>query len=92
MNVEYLLLLLRNIDKSTHYITDDNNTISNMDEMIQSVIVYANNLLFTNNFECNWDNIDILQKEGYNVFPGEIDEMGWVTGCIETKRGIVIYG
>jgi hypothetical protein len=92
MNIEFLLLLLRDIDKCTYYITDVNNIIINIDEMIRGVIVYANNLLFTDNFECNWYNIDILQKEGYNVFPREIDEMGWVTGCIQTKRGIIIYG
>lgn len=43
---------------------------------------------------CNWNNINILRRNGYRVFSGERDSFGWLTGCIQ-KRGdkrILVYG
>jgi WD40 repeat protein len=28
----------------------------------------------------------------YWIFPGETDSFGWVTGCIKTPVGIIVYG
>lgn len=41
---------------------------------------------------CNWDNMDILDDIGINVFAGEKDSYGWLTGCIRLKNGIIVYG
>ena len=39
-----------------------------------------------------WENHDILGGAGFPVFPGERDSFGWLTGCIQTKKGIIVYG
>jgi hypothetical protein len=39
-----------------------------------------------------WENHTILRKAGFYVFPGERDGFGWLTGCIQTKKGIIVYG
>jgi hypothetical protein len=31
-------------------------------------------------------------KNGYDVYPGEHDSYGWITGCIKTTRGIIVFG
>lgn len=44
--------------------------------------------------ECNWDNINKLKIRGYDVYPGERDSYGWVTGCVRKHgdRRVLIYG
>jgi len=34
----------------------------------------------------------ILNVHGYVMYPGEKDSFGWLTGCIKTQRGIVVFG
>ena len=28
----------------------------------------------------------------YFITPGEVDSFGWLTGCINTPKGIIVYG
>lgn len=91
-----LLKSLRIIDTS---LLDDNYDIflnsNNSKEyysMILTIIEYANNYLINDNGECMWDNIHIITHNGFNVFPGDRDRFGWLTGCIQTKKGIIMYG
>lgn len=39
----------------------------------------------------NWTNHEILMKAGFDVFAGEKDRFGWLSGCIQTKKGIIVY-
>jgi len=48
--------------------------------------------LITSEGQCVWEQHDILKQHGYEVFPGEVDGFGWLTGCIRTKKGILVYG
>ena len=44
---------------------------------------------------CDWDAIDSLEEESgglYRIGPGETDGFGWLTGCIHTPKGIIVYG
>lgn len=43
---------------------------------------------------CNWTNIKVLRDNGYNVFAGERDSFGWLTGCVQKKGDyrILVYG
>lgn len=61
---------------------------------IDTAIVYslADELLITEQGQCNWVNIRKLKNKGYDVFAGDHDSFGWLTGCIQTKRGILVYG
>jgi hypothetical protein len=33
-----------------------------------------------------------LELSGYKVFAEEKDSFGWLTGCIRTAKGIIVYG
>jgi len=33
-----------------------------------------------------------VRKEGYPVFPGEVDRFGWLTAYFQIKRGIILFG
>lgn len=37
-------------------------------------------------------NIHELKKAGWNIFPGDNDRFGWLTGCIELRRGLIVFG
>ena len=40
-----------------------------------------------------FDLIDLLQiKHGYVIYPGERDRFGWLTACLQTKKGIIVFG
>lgn len=48
--------------------------------------------LITSNGDCNWLNILALRRMGYDVYAGDQDSFGWLTGVVE-KDGIqLIYG
>lgn len=38
--------------------------------------------------------LDLLELSvgKYYVTPGEVDAFGWLTGCLHTPRGILVYG
>jgi hypothetical protein len=61
--------------------------------LIDEIQFIATRLLITDEGEPNFDEIDRLYKEyGYFVFPGERDRFGWVTACIQTKKGFIVFG
>lgn len=61
--------------------------------LIDEIQFIATRLLINDNGEADFDTIDILFKEyGYFVFPGERDRFGWVTACIQTKKGFIVFG
>lgn len=61
-------------------------------ELINKAVGHADELLVTDQGQCNWGNQDILKNAGFPVFPGERDRFGWLSGCIQTKKGILIFG
>lgn len=88
-NVQLLLSLLDVIQN-----TDVIESISaNFDHPYIRAIQYcANETLIKDMGKINDENISILNSKGYNVRPGEQDSFGWVTGCIYTNKGIIIFG
>lgn len=61
--------------------------------LIDEIEFIATRLLINDQGEPEFDEIDRLYKEfGYFVFPGERDSFGWVTGCIQTKKGFIVFG
>ena len=54
----------------------------------------ANELLICNGGRCNWVNIRILKSHGFDVYAGEKDSFGWLTGCIAYPGGerVLVYG
>lgn len=61
-------------------------------DLIQSIINCANEVLIDANGKNVWGNHEFLEGYGFSVFPGEVDGFGWLSGCIQTKKGIIVYG
>lgn len=39
----------------------------------------------------NYDAVNTLTSQGFKVGPGETDSFGWVTGIIQTGKGIYVF-
>ena len=52
----------------------------------------ASALLIGRDGRPNYEAMAELKKLGYEVVPGETDSFGWLTGCIVTKKGEIVYG
>ena len=59
---------------------------------INTILNMCASLLIDDEGHCNWTHIDLLKKSGFYVYPGEQDRFGWLTGCIDTQKGTIIYG
>lgn len=53
---------------------------------------FAYEYLITDEGHPNFKNINILRENGFPVYPGEQDSFGWLTGCIKTKKGTLVFG
>jgi hypothetical protein len=96
MSIFLLTGLLRIIDNSD--LQDDpdillnNITLEEYHDIIHLIIKYADRILITSQEQCAWDMHDELRENGFHVFPGERDSFGWLSGCIQTKKGYILYG
>lgn len=87
--MDRLILLLREID-ADETIPNDKNTILECSKEIQSL---AMELFIDEQGNPIFDNMDVLQQiSGFYIFPGERDRFGWLTACIQTKKGIIVFG
>lgn len=84
--VEKLMELLKNLNASD--LPENYNEYIKNDE-IESL---ACSTLIGSNGECLWDSHNVLNQNGFPVFAGERDRFGWLTGCIQTEKGIIVYG
>lgn len=93
--MENLIKALKQIESEESIEKTDYLTNGYRDDL-HPLINVASNLaceeLITDSGSCNWDNIKSLKEQGYNVFAGEKDSFGWLTGCIRTSKGIVVFG
>ena len=60
--------------------------------LIQEIKVLACGELIMENGRNHQGGIMALKAAGFRVFCGEKDSFGWLTGCISTDRGIIVYG
>ncbi len=61
--------------------------------LIDEIQFIAARLLITDKGEPDFDEMDRLHKEfGYFIYPGERDRFGWVTACLQTKKGFIVFG
>ena len=90
--MEELLRCLQAIDASDMPNATSSILSGNKDSMIQKISSLASVILLTDEGLNIWENHRHLQSNGFPVFPGEQDSLGWLTGCIQTKKGIILYG
>ena len=69
-------------------------TYAKMTPAVDECEFMANGLLITSNGRCNWENIRKLKSYGFDVYAGEKDSFGWLTGCIEfpDHERVLVYG
>jgi len=60
--------------------------------LVQEAIHLANEVLITASGGINRAAVLKVKNSGFSVFPGETDSFGWLTGCILTTKGIVVFG
>ena len=84
--LETLIILLKEIDAS--------DLPENYDTILKNDIIEKNACETLIDFDgtCLWDNHDILGEAGFSVFAGERDRFGWLTGFIQTTKGVIQYG
>jgi len=87
-DLNLIIFLLKRIEK------DDSVEITNtsykyLHPLIQSVIYLADTLLTGAD---KFDNMNYIKQHGFPIFPGEQDSFGWLTGCIQLKKGIIMFG
>ena len=91
--MDALLFLLHELENS--HLPDDSEKILHSDEhvSIQLIKQQATGVLITKEGDPAFELIDELYHDhGYFVFPGERDRFGWLTACIQTKKGIIVFG
>lgn len=60
--------------------------------IVNKIVNLANELLITNEGQCNSKNMSVLENYNFNIFPIEVDSFGWLIAGIHTNKGVVIYG
>jgi hypothetical protein len=80
-----LLLKLENSIVSCDY-------LQNEIPIVNKIVNLANQLLITNQGQCNSKNMSILENYNFNIFPIEVDSFGWLIAGINTNKGVIIYG
>ena len=80
--VSVIINLLKMIDED-ETIDIENHTI------VKAVIYLADDYLTGDE---NFKNIVTIRESGFDVYPGEQDRFGWLIGCIQLKRGVIMFG
>lgn len=90
--MEELMKALEELFTSTNVEVEDDCFQSG--ELVDRVEGLCCEELITSNGGCNWANIKILRENGYDVFAGDKDSFGWLTGCVQRKgdNRILVYG
>jgi hypothetical protein len=90
-SIEDLIGFLKKIEDLD--IPDTENVINGIidPDLMGQIQEAAARVLIDDSGKNRWDNHEILQTCGYYVFAGERDRFGWLTGCIRTKKGIIVY-
>lgn len=93
--MEKLLKALEKLySEQNNFYQEDGWTGFNKSDLYNEVVDLCDEYLITNDGQCNWNNIVTLQNNGYDVFAGEKDSFGWLTGCVQKDNDerVVIYG
>ena len=91
MSIEELVSMLESLN-DMNLPDQGDETITQPEELIHSIVSCADVALIDNDGHNIWENIEILRDHGFSVFAGEQDRFGWLSGCIQTKKGIIVYG
>lgn len=86
LNLIILLLKAIERDSSAQKIND----VYLANHPLVNSVTYLSNYFLTGDDRLK--NMEYIRKKGFNIFPGDQDRFGWLTGCIQLKNGIIIFG
>jgi hypothetical protein len=90
-SVDLLILLLKRINSDdTIEIYKAHYSITH--PLVDSAKFLANECLIGDDGHPDRENMDAVCETGFHIFPGEQDRFGWLTGCIQLSRGIIMFG
>ncbi len=91
--MEKLVYILKSIEASG-LVESDDLVLRNRDhDDISLAEAYATTLFVSEEGVPKFDEIDRLYKEhGYVILPGQRERYGSVTGVIQTKKGLIVFG
>ena len=92
MNVEELVSLLQTLESSNMPNNPDYILHSEDSDLVQHIEILASTTLIDDNGMNIYKYHEYLKSNGFLITPGERDRFGWLSGCIHTKKGIIIYG
>jgi len=78
-----IIHLLKIIDE------DETIDIKKKHPLIDAVVHLADDCLTGDE---NFKNIVTIREAGFDVYAGEQDRFGWLIGCIELKRRVIMFG
>jgi hypothetical protein len=78
---------LQNIEKSRRFAKE----YLDVDSEVTYLSALASDTLINRQGRPDMDMIDAMIEAGYDVFAGERDRFGWLSGCIQTKKGILVF-
>jgi hypothetical protein len=93
-----LIKLLGDIERNpeiTKIVPDelaDGYEVEQLHPMVQQAISSAEELLIRADGQVDYRNVVLLERVGYQVRPGETDSFGWLSGCIQTTKGVIVFG
>ena len=90
-NLDLLISILKYIN-SIDTIDVNNGYFVRSHPLISAVIYLADECLIGDDGHPDRKQMDIVVEAGFPIFPGEMDRFGWVTGCIELSRGLIVFG
>lgn len=93
--MESLVAVLRMIEASEDIVAPDDldTLISEEHRLVRHAQNLATTYLVTDIGTPNFVAMDeLFAKYGYFVFPGERGTLGWVSACLQTKKGIIMFG
>lgn len=92
--MEKLVAYLNQIDTSDLPDGDDGVILRRDDhELVVYIQNLAEDLLIDDGGTPRFELIDTLfRTHGYFIFPGERDRFGWLTACLRTKKGVIVFG
>ena len=96
--MDTLLLFLRRIESLPSLPNNPDFVLNNWDccegeaSLIRETERLAGDVLIDASGRNRYDLHNELARHGFRVEPGEQDSCGWLSGCISTRKGKVLYG
>lgn len=87
-----LLRLLRKLEESDLPNDLDRTLLAEDNAIVQDIENLADKTLIDIHGKPCFEIMSILREHGFHTFPGEVDSFGWLSGCIQTKKGVIVYG